>query len=162
MSEDKEKKAARYKRWYDAHPPTEERKKKKADQQRLERANKPDQVRERDRERYKKDPEKVAAYLKEWRAKNPDKKAQYNRVHLLRKYGLTLEEYEALLTTQGGGCAICGSTDPGTKNAGCFPVDHDHATGAVRGLLCRACNIGLGLFKDDASLLTKALNYITK
>jgi hypothetical protein len=65
---------------------------------------------------------------------------------------MTQEEYDALLQAQEGKCKICGA--PPTA------VDHDHETGEVRGLLCRACNLGLGYFKDSAELLQRAIAYL--
>lgn len=56
-----------------------------------------------------------------------------------KQLGLTIEDYERLLAAQGGGCAICGAT-PKTRR---LDVDHDHRTGAVRGLLCHRCNRAL-------------------
>ncbi|MFN2503529.1 MAG: endonuclease VII domain-containing protein, partial [Acidimicrobiales bacterium] len=72
--------------------------------------------------------------------------------HLKRKYGLSLEEYDAMLADQGGGCAIC--------QRSADPVDHDHGTGLIRGLLCFTCNNALGDFEDDPVLLRKALAYV--
>jgi hypothetical protein len=72
-----------------------------------------------------------------------------------RNYGLTEEDYQALLDRSGGLCEIC--RDPlDSPN-----VDHCHATGRVRGLLCRACNTGIGHLKDDPAVLLAALNYLT-
>lgn len=79
---------------------------------------------------------------------------------LLRKFGLTREEYDRMLAGQGGCCAICGSTDTGSKNKGQFSVDHDHVSGKVRGLLCTRCNTGLGLFRDSCEFLGKAITYL--
>jgi hypothetical protein len=64
---------------------------------------------------------------------------------LKRKYGITVEEYEFFLSTQGGGCGLCGSPEP--KGKGCFHIDHDHATGRVRGVLCHHCNTQLGAYE---------------
>lgn len=76
------------------------------------------------------------------RAKDPVSCRQIARKSdLRRKYGITPEQYDAILATQGGCCAlfeICGSTKPGGK--GIWQVDHDHATGRIRGLLCHTCN----------------------
>lgn len=74
------------------------------------------------------------------------------------KYGITLEEYEALLVQQGGCCAICRAViDPrGTT----MPVDHDHETGKVRGILCMNCNVGLGHFHDSVEMLKRAIAYL--
>lgn len=74
-------------------------------------------------------------------------------------YGLTSEEYEALLAKQGGVCAICGLDEwPGKHNVP--RVDHDHKTGRVRGILCDHCNFGLGKFKDDPARLIAAVRYL--
>jgi hypothetical protein len=73
--------------------------------------------------------------------------------HLRRRYGITAEEADALLEAQGGVCVIC-------KVAPASHVDHDHATGAVRALLCFNCNGGLGQFKDDPKLLHAAAYYV--
>ena len=70
-------------------------------------------------------------------------------------YGLTAEQYEALLAYQGGACAICGGERRYRLN-----VDHDHATGKVRGLLCRRCNKLLRDVRDDAETLHRAGWYV--
>ena len=79
---------------------------------------------------------------------------------LQKKFGLSRAEYDGMLRHQGGRCAICGSLDPGTNAKGQFCVDHDHATGEVRGLLCNRCNTGLGAFKDYPQALLKAAVYL--
>jgi hypothetical protein len=73
--------------------------------------------------------------------------------HLTRRYGITAAEADHLLRLQGGLCAIC-------KIAPAQHVDHDHATGAVRALLCFNCNGGLGQFKDDPAVLRAAAEYV--
>ncbi len=73
--------------------------------------------------------------------------------HLSRRYGITAEEADHLLSKQGGLCAIC-------RKAAAVHVDHDHATGAVRALLCFNCNGGLGQFKDDPDVLRAAADYV--
>lgn len=73
--------------------------------------------------------------------------------NLLKKFGLTPDAYGRLLAEQGGVCAICAT---GTK----FDVDHDHESGAVRGLLCRRCNLLLGNVADDSALLRAAAEYL--
>lgn len=78
----------------------------------------------------------------------------------LKKFGITLEEYERLLDGQEGRCAICGSED--WRGYGTPCIDHDHATGAVRGLLCSMCNAALGQFEDDVSRLEAAAEYLRK
>ena len=79
--------------------------------------------------------------------------------HYMKTYGLTLQEYGDMLLDQGGGCAICDS--PPTEG-GKLVVDHDHATGAVRGLLCGTCNSGIGMLKDDPRLLASAIMYLLR
>lgn len=79
--------------------------------------------------------------------------------HLKRKYGVSLADYDRMLADQGGCCAIC--LAPEAKQfKGVFHVDHDHATGAVRGLLCRGCNHMLGAVGDDPKILGRAIRYL--
>jgi hypothetical protein len=100
-------------------------------------------------------------YARVWRIKNPDK-AQNNE--LQRHYGISLEDYKAVLHEQAGGCAVCGrppgSVATGNKSKGTLAVDHDHATGVFRGLLCTNCNLGIGSFFDNPELLVKAATYL--
>jgi len=74
-------------------------------------------------------------------------------------YGVSPEQYAAMLEAQGGQCAICDSDQwPGKGNSP--HVDHEHATGKVRGLLCTNCNNGLGNFGDDPARLRAAADYL--
>ncbi len=73
-------------------------------------------------------------------------------------YGLTKPELDRLLD-QHEVCAICRSAEWGRKGP-C--VDHDHETGAVRGILCGNCNQGLGRFKDDSAALRAAADYLER
>lgn len=108
----------------------------------------------------------VNARQREWRKANYDpvkQRVRYekNRVYranadMVRKYGITLEDYNRMLEAQGGHCAICPRV-PGTKR---LPVDHNHDTGAVRGILCDRCNRAIGLLGDSTDLLESALNYL--
>ena len=75
--------------------------------------------------------------------------------YLKSRYGLSREDYDALLARQGGVCAICAK--PSEKT---LCVDHCHATGKVRGLLCRQCNVGLGCYGEDQAALIAALVYL--
>jgi hypothetical protein len=77
------------------------------------------------------------------------------RDHLKRAFGITQEDLDALLASQGGTCAICRESKP-------EHIDHDHKTGRVRGVLCGPCNMGLGLFKDDQSRLKAAIDYLRR
>jgi hypothetical protein len=64
-----------------------------------------------------------------------------------------------IINSHKGVCDICGTPNPG-KNRNNFSIDHDHNTGIVRGLLCHACNVGLGHFSDNIELLQKAIKYL--
>lgn len=75
---------------------------------------------------------------------------------LRRNYGITAAQYQGLFNAQHGRCRIC---EMKSKQRLC--VDHDHGTGAIRGLLCKMCNSGLGYFRDDEKLLVSALRYLT-
>lgn len=80
-------------------------------------------------------------------------------IHPRNKFGLTPEEYDAILAAQGGVCALCERPPmPGIS----LHVDHDHGTGEIRGLLCVRCNNALGLFREDPDLLERAARYVTK
>jgi Recombination endonuclease VII len=75
--------------------------------------------------------------------------------HLVRRYGIGAAEVEAMISRQAGACLIC-LRSLGDK----AHVDHDHETGAVRGMLCFNCNGGLGQFGDDPDLLRRAAEYL--
>jgi hypothetical protein len=79
--------------------------------------------------------------------------ARDRRDHLQRTYGLTEADVAAMLEEQGGVCAICRGAEPAH-------VDHDHATGAVRGMLCFRCNAALGQLGDDPEVLVRAARYL--
>ena len=80
------------------------------------------------------------------------------RSSLLRKYGITREQYEDMYEQQEGCCAICSQHESTFTRA--LAVDHCHQTGKVRGLLCVNCNVGLGNFKDSEEFLTAAIAYL--
>lgn len=94
----------------------------------------------------------------EYESSRYDSQARRERT-LKEGYGMSLDEYDALLADQGHSCAICGTGDPG-HNSGRFVVDHDHTTGDVRGLLCCSCNLMLGKAYDNVSILKSAINYL--
>jgi hypothetical protein len=73
------------------------------------------------------------------------------------KYGLGHGEWDAMLERQGGRCQICGTDQPGGTG---WHTDHDHATGAVRALLCLKCNLMLGYADDNRSVLASAIEYL--
>lgn len=69
-------------------------------------------------------------------------------------YGMTSEEYDERIDAQEGRCGIC--RKPFSKTP-C--VDHEHATGRVRGLLCRPCNVGLGWFENNEEAMVEWLSH---
>lgn len=77
--------------------------------------------------------------------------------YALKRYQITVERYHELLLRQGGVCAICGEAPKVGKR---LHVDHCHDTRVVRGLLCGLCNRGLGMYRDQPSLLLKAASYL--
>ena len=82
------------------------------------------------------------------------RREQSRRDYLRRKFGLTTEALAAVVDKQGGGCAICGGAAE--------HIDHDHETGAVRGVLRLSCNMGLGHFRDEPERLAAAIRYLRK
>lgn len=93
-------------------------------------------------------------------ASEEDRK-QYAQLNTqLKKYGIDIIEYEYLLHKQKGRCAICKKDLAKGKRRP--HVDHDHSNGAIRGILCNLCNIGLGMFHDNTRLLAGAIVYLEK
>jgi len=83
------------------------------------------------------------------------------RSHLKHKYGITLEDYDALFAKQGGTCAICqGTTGHVAMKEDTLCVDHDHNTGEVRGLLCHPCNVMIGKAQDNSTILRRGAAYL--
>jgi len=91
---------------------------------------------------------------KEFPANSKDCKISKN---LKANYQLTLEEYNTILEKQGNKCAICGNVCSSGKR---LAVDHNHNTGIIRSLLCGKCNMGIGLFGENISLLQKVIEYL--
>lgn len=100
-------------------------------------------------------------YYREHKAEHRTVSRRYS---IKKLYGITEEDFNNLYESQGGKCAICGKPldmISANKNNAAH-IDHDHETGKVRGILCRFCNIGLGLFKDNLELLDRAKEYLAK
>ena len=114
------------------------------------------------KKRYAEDPEyreykKLKA--KEWYENNKQRRRE--RL-MMKNYGLSWDSYLSIIEEQGG-CGICCKQEPDHLDSGeMFAVDHDHATGEVRGVLCTQCNTGLGKFYDSVELLQKAQEYLNK
>lgn len=111
-----------------------------------------------------------------WRARHPDyyethckghhrsdeTKARRRKHDLNAQYGITPEQFDQMLAEQKGRCFLCNDDDPNHKWKAIkrFLVDHDHATGRVRRLLCCRCNSGIGMFRDNPVLIERALLYL--
>jgi len=95
--------------------------------------------------------------LRDWRKKNPDKVANYNRDQRLKRYKITENDYQNFLVKQNNSCAICKNTEPGGLD---WAIDHCHKTNIVRGLLCISCNTAIGSLKENPELFKAALNYL--
>lgn len=102
--------------------------------------------------------------VREWEERNPDKvRAKDERKNLIA-HGITQDDYDDMLKSQGGVCAIC--SGPPDKRR--FSIDHDHSCCAgkrscgkcVRGLLCQRCNAGIGMLKDDPDIVISAASYL--
>lgn len=97
--------------------------------------------------------EHLHAYRREYRQR---RKSEERNAYLRRTFGVSNDDYDALLRAQADGCAICGRP-PGKSS---LHIDHDHDSGRIRGLLCVGCNNALGQFRDRADLLSRAANYL--
>ena len=111
----------------------------------------------------------IEAQVKRWQQANRERHHATQRAyraanpkwlregHRRRKFGISLDGYSAMLEAQDGGCAISGRPEP---EGGSLHVDHDHETGAVRGLLCFRCNGALGQLDEDVERLADAIAYL--
>ena len=115
---------------------------------------------------------KIRAYQKAWEEKNKENIRARKKIYrennkdkmrnrdLKRNFGISLHEYDLMLTEQKGKCACCGThQNELTRN---LAVDHDHDTGLIRGLLCGKCNTAIGKLGDNIEGLMRALNYLEK
>jgi hypothetical protein len=119
------------------------------------------------------DPQANRDRVKRWREQNPErylakqrayqgspaKKAADRRSYLKRTYGMTVEDYDRMLEAQGGVCAICREPRPEERT---LHVDHDHATGEIRGLLCFRCNNAIGDLRESAELACSLAEYLDR
>lgn len=99
------------------------------------------------------------AYLREYRKKTP----LLQKARALRdSFNLSLDEYNRMLEAQNGVCAICGNPETHKRHGKpkALAVDHDHKSGAIRGLLCSDCNTGIGKLKEDIKILQAAIRYL--
>lgn len=111
------------------------------------------------REKAAREMPEAAARRKAYRD-SPKEQARRKPYLLMRKYGISSDDYNAMFNSQGGCCLICNRHQIEFQRA--LAIDHDHETGEIRGLLCGPCNTGLGLFRDSAEILTRAIDYLTR
>lgn len=97
--------------------------------------------------------ERCTEVSRNWRRKNADR---VRSNYLLKKYGITPSDYDALLAAQDGACAMCKSKPEN------FDLDHDHKTGVVRGILCGPCNRAIGLLRDSPDLFLAGHDYLLR
>lgn len=107
----------------------------------------------------KANPERAREIRRKWQEANREKINAKNRErkdHRRRlKLGVDHAAFAARFASQGSRCAIC-ATDKARK----WALDHDHATGHVRGILCNKCNLGIGLLRDDPAIVKAAAEYL--
>lgn len=116
---------------------------------------------EASRQRRLKDPEFRARKLEHSRREAELHPTRRRDRSLRFYYGLTHAQYEEMFEAQGKACAVCGATT-NTQRRRSFPVDHDHDTGAVRAILCSACNSALGYAGDSSERLRRLADYLAK
>lgn len=109
---------------------------------------------------------KLSAASKKWRESNPERVKLLKQKNDLKKYGITLDEYDKLFEKQSGLCSICKLPETNNKK---LSVDHDHnccsdnaksCGKCIRGLLCNNCNNMLGRAKDNIQILSNAILYL--
>ncbi len=120
-----------------------------------------------------------AEYMREWKTKNPEKVKVWNKKYRganiakkypinqssvvkcrLRKYGISIDDFNEMFALQNGKCAICGKHQTEFKKI--LHIDHCHETNKFRGLLCSNCNTAIGLLKDDIENLRCAILYLNR
>jgi hypothetical protein len=109
----------------------------------------PDRVKARNKARYAANKAQIIAAVTLWRKANPDRRWAQR----LKKYGLTPADWRFRFMLQGGRCLVCGTDQP---HRGKWCVDHCHATGEVRGIVCSPCNLVVGQLGDTASEIEAA------
>jgi len=117
---------------------------------------KKEQNRLRSAEYYQANKETILEKKKQKRKTKTPYSRQKHLYDVEKKYGITAREYLRLFERQEGTCAICFENDGRRRLA----VDHCHETGKVRGLLCVNCNTGLGKFRDNITMLQRAIYYL--
>ena len=102
--------------------------------------------------------ESQRAYMREYAKRHGQTEAgkkSYERAYLKYEYGITVQQRDGMIAKQNGRCAIC--HEPGKLH-----IDHDHATGRLRGMLCGSCNRAIGLLKDNPERMRSAAYYVER
>lgn len=115
----------------------------------------------------KNNPEKASKWRKSTKEKlkksgrlKPKTQEKMREYNLKTRFNITNKDYEIILESQGGSCAICKSVNSNSSRSKKLAVDHCHKTGRVRGILCFKCNSGLGNFNDNVNFLSTAISYL--
>jgi hypothetical protein len=129
-----------------------------------------EKLREKARKYHHENREKALASQRKWRLKNKEREAArsrswhqrhpevHRRASLKRRYGISVEFWEAMFRAQGRRCACCGSSEPKDRQ---WHTDHCHKTGVFRGILCRPCNLML-IEEADAVRLAQGIKYLSE
>ena len=113
---------------------------------------------------YRKNKEKIIARHKKWKESLGKeyyirRRKYFRNGNLKKNYGININEYNSILKSQNGVCAVCGKIER-YKNRKYLSVDHNHNTGEVRGLLCGDCNVAIGYVNEDVEILRKMIIYL--
>lgn len=127
-------------------------------QQRWREAN-PDKAKEVAKKTRQKSIAKAAIAGAAWRKKYPERYARIRLRVQLKKYGISVEQYDEMLARQDSVCAGCRKP---CQTFGRLCVDHCHKTNVVRGLLCSVCNLAIGGLKEDPSTLRRLADYLER
>lgn len=130
----------------------------------------PHVVKNANKNAYQKKREERIEYARIWAENNPEKRKaarlrhkernpEYSRESILKRHGLTIEQFKKSLVEQNNSCWICGD---GFKSPQDAKMDHCHSSGRVRGILCSHCNTAIGLAKEDVVVLKKMIEYLEK
>lgn len=144
---------------------TEEQRAKQREYQRTYRERNRERLNEKNRAYVAANRKADNARQRAWRAANPDKAAAIKQRYVEKKlgaaYGLAPDDYTRLLSEQGGVCAIC-TAPQRHRTFTRLVIDHDHATGKVRGLLCSQCTTAIGMTNDSPARLRAAAAYLER
>jgi hypothetical protein len=121
-----------------------------------------DRIKARTRARYKARHDEMRAWARAYY--HTDAARRSRRKMVLKPYGLTPEQWDALFIAQGRRCACCGAADPGSCKG--WSTDHDHISGAIRGIVCHGCNLGIRWAGDSYAVAVircgQFLKYLAK